>query len=93
MAAIHTATITEEGDEKILRLPAGVPLEAGEVTYEIRSTGELVLKQLSEEARARRQAVWIDFLDRIAARGPDTDFMNERPMNRIPFERDLWPDE
>jgi hypothetical protein len=91
MAATHTDTITEEGDEKVVRFPGGVPLSRGEVTYEIKPSGELVLKQVSEQARAKRQADWIAFLDEIAARPPDPDFMKERPMNRLPIERDLWP--
>jgi hypothetical protein len=93
MAASHPAFITEEGDEKLVHLPASVPLKAGPVGYQIEPSGKLVLIQLPEEERARRQAAWIAFLDEIESRPPDPEFMMERPMNVPPLDRNLFPDD
>ena len=90
MAAAHIATVTEEGDEKVVRLPRKIPLKPRCISYEVRADGTLELKPFNSE---ERQRAWIEFLETIAARKPDPDFMAERPMNRLPVERNLFPDE
>ncbi len=90
MAAAHTATVTEEGDEKVVRFPKEVALNPGCVSYEVKADGTLELKPFNSE---ERQRAWIELLKAVAAREPDPDFMTERPMNRLPVERNLFPDD
>ena len=90
MAAAHTATITEEGEEKVIRLPREVPLKLGSVSYEVKADGSLELKPSDG---GERQRAWVEFLEAIAAREPDPEFMATRPMNRLPVERNLFFDE
>lgn len=90
MAAAPTATITEEGDQEVVRLPREVPLKPGSVSYEVKSDGTLEWKPVENN---ERQRAWTEFLDALAAREPDPEFMAERPMNRLPVERNLFPDD
>ncbi len=88
--AAQIATVTQEGEEIVVRFPQDVPIQVGSVSYRIGARGEVVLAPVSTAAR---QEAWIAFLDRIEARDPDPEFMKERPMNRLPVERNLFPDD
>jgi hypothetical protein len=88
--AAHTAIVTEEAGEKIVRLPSDVPLKAGLVSYIIGNQGEIVLTSPEQNDK---QAAWIAWLDHIASTPRDPDFMKERPMNRPPVENKLFPDD
>lgn len=86
----RTAIITSEGDETVVRISGRVRLASGPVAVrEIEATGELVLAPL----RASQPDTWVAFFDRLNRREPDSDFMAERPMNRIPPDKDLFGDD
>jgi hypothetical protein len=93
MAQTHTATITEEGSEKVIRLPAGVPLQPGPVSVEIESNGGVHLKSGPENVANP----WIELMDAMDKLPRDEQWqafvnvMQERPMNQPPVERNLFP--
>ncbi len=97
MAAAHTATITEEGDDTIVRIAGKISLPKGPVLVrEDESTGEVVLSSLAEAKEPRSWAEFFDRLDQLPRDEHWDNFlqiMEERPMNRLPVERNLFPDE
>lgn len=91
MAAAHTATVTEDGEDTIVRISGKINLPKGPVLVrENKSTGEVVL---SSQAAPAREDSWAAFFALIDSREPDPDFMRERPMNRLPVEKNLFPDD
>jgi len=88
--AAHTAIVTEEAGEKIVHLPSDVPLKPGPVSYTIGNQGEIVL---ASPEQTDKQAAWIAWLDHLDSTPRDPNFMKERPMNRPPVEKNLFPDD
>ncbi len=94
MAAAHTATIVEDGDDTIVRFAGRVRLPAGPVLVrEDESTGEIILAPVPQSGETNP---WIDFFDAMDAIPRDerwdafVQVMKERPMNRPPVERNLF---
>ena len=90
MATANIANITDEGSEKIVHLPATVPLNSGPISYEIRDSGDVILSPINPPGK---QAAWIAFLDHIENAPHDLEFMDERAMNRPPIDRNLFPND
>ncbi len=97
MAAAHTATVTEEGDETIVRIAGKILLPQGPVLVrEDEKTGEIVL---SPVPRLQGSRSWTEFFNRLDQLPHDEHWdqflqvMEERPMNRLPAERNLFPDD
>ncbi len=93
MAAAHIANVTIKQDETLVHLPSGIPLQPGPVVYELRPGGEILLKpHPADSAEAKRQA-WVAFLDFLDQSPSDPAFMPDRPLNRLPVDRNLFPDD
>jgi hypothetical protein len=92
MAATHTATITEEDSETVVRISGKVNLPAGKVTVrEIKATGEIVLTPVRDAAQP--DDTWEAFLNDMSRRPIDHEFMKHRPMNHLPGEDTLYSEE
>ncbi len=87
----RTAFVTSEGDETVVRISGRVRLASGPVAIrEIEATGELILAPLET---VNPPDTWTSFFARLNQRPGDPRFMSERPMNRIPLEKDLFGDD
>ena len=97
MAAAHTATVTEEGEDTIVRITGKISLLKGPVLVrENETTGEIVLSPLAEAKEPQSWAEFFRCLDQLPRDEHWDAFlqvMEERPMNRLPVERNLFPDE
>ena len=97
MAAAHTATITEDGGDTIVRIPGKVMLPQGPVLVrENELTGEIVLSPVLKSSEPQSWAEFFERLDRLPRDEHWDEFlqvMEERPMNRPPVERSLFPRE
>jgi hypothetical protein len=92
MAAAHTAIVTEEGIHTVVRFSGKVSLPYGPVAVrEIEETGEIILTPISPSAQLTDS--WAAFLDHLARTPRDPEFMKDRPLNRPPIDRKLFPDE
>lgn len=97
MAAAHTATVAEDGDDTIVRFSGKVRLPAGPVLVrEDEVTGEVILAPVPP---VQEPNPWIDFFDAMDRIPRDEHWnafiqvMEERPMNRPPMARNLFADE
>jgi len=85
MSISYLAEVVRDGDSQIVRIPADFHLDSG--TVEIRrndETGELILT-----APAKRRT-WDEFFDLVGRLNVPQDYMSERPMNRLPVERNIF---
>ncbi len=90
MAAAHTAIVTMDGSNTLIRIEGRISLPEGPVCMrENPQTGEIVL---SSRIAPSHPESWADFFALIDSREPDPEFMRERPMNRPPLEKKLFPD-
>lgn len=85
MSETRRAKLFKNGASQAVRLPAEFRFEGDEV-YVSRNevTGDVVL---SSKPGAR---VWTEFFDLMQTVDIPSDFMTERPMNRLPVERDVF---
>ena len=91
MAAAHTATVITDGNDTLIRIEGKISLPEGPVCLrENLQTGEIVL---SSRVTPSRPESWADLFALIESRAPDPDFMRERPMNRLPVEKNLFADD
>lgn len=98
--ATHTAVdvsahVTTEGNETVIRIPGPGHLPSGRVNARANLvTGEMVL---TPEQSSSAPTTWAEFFDHMDAQPRDEHWdefmkvMKERPMNRPPVERDLFP--
>jgi G3E family GTPase len=88
---IMTAQITSEGDETVIRLSGHIDLPSGPASVRVtEQAGEVILTPVAEMSDRHKE--WLAFLDELAARPVDEEFMKERPMNRVPVEEDFFRD-
>ena len=93
MAATHTAIITEEAEDFIVRFPKPVHLTSGEAFFaEDPQTGNILLFSTTQTS-SKTQDSWLTFLDDMRKKVEDPSFLSQRPGNRIPCDRNLFPDE
>jgi antitoxin VapB len=88
MRETRSAKLFKNGASQAVRLPQEFRFEGSEV-YATRDdqTGDVVL---SSQPGAR---AWAEFFALARAADAPGDFMAERPMNRVPAERNLFKDE
>ena len=88
MPETRIAKLFKNGASQAVRLPAEFRFE-GEEVYATRdeATGDVVLS-----SRPGAKA-WGDFFEMLRAIEVPEDFMGDRPMNVIPFERSVFRDE
>ncbi|MGI8772061.1 MAG: antitoxin [Acidobacteriaceae bacterium] len=88
MTETRTAKLFKNGASQAVRLPSEFRFSGDEV-YISRddATGNVVL---SDSPGAE---VWGSFFDLMRAVDVPADFMEDRPMNRLPVERDLFAKE
>jgi hypothetical protein len=90
-ARIINAEIASEGDDTVIRIPGQIDLQPGSISMRLtEQTGEIILTPVAE--MSDRHKKWLSFLDELAARPSDEEFMRERPMNSPPLEKSLFPD-
>lgn len=87
MSEIRVAKLFKNGASQVVRLPVEFRFEGDEV-YVMRddSTGDVVL---SKRPGAR---TWNDFFALMDTIDVPADFMDQRPLNVMPRERDLFGD-
>lgn len=87
MPETRIAKLFRNGASQAVRLPAGFRF-AGHQVFATRDeiTGDVVL---SARPGAR---TWRDFFELMHSIDVPPDFMAERPMNRVPVDRDLFGD-
>ena len=91
MAAAPTATVRTDGNDSVIRFEGKISLPEGPVCMrENPHTGEIVL---SARLTPSHPESWADLFALIDSREPDPEFMRERPMNRLPVEKNLFPDD
>lgn len=85
MSETRTAKLFKNGASQAVRLPAEFRFEGTEV-YATRddATGDLVLS-----TRPGAKA-WADFFELLREVDVPSDFLNERPMNQPPVEKNLF---
>jgi antitoxin VapB len=85
MHEVRIAKIFKNGASQAVRLPADFRFEGKDI-YAVRddATGDVVL------TKHPGTAVWKDFFDLMATIDVPEDFMQERPMNEIPAEKNLF---
>jgi len=88
MSETRIAKLFKNGSSQAVRLPAEFRFDGDEV-YATRDevTGDVVL---SDRPGTK---VWSDFFEMMHAIDVPEEFMADRPMNRPPLERDLFPEE
>jgi antitoxin VapB len=88
MPETRIAKLFKNGNSQAVRLPAEFRFDGDEV-YATRdeATGDVVL---SSRPGAK---TWRDFFDLMGTIDIPPEFMNERPMNAAPQERDLFGEE
>ena len=85
MAQTKTAKLFRNGASQAVRLPSEFRFEGTEVyVSRDRETGDVIL---STRPSAR---VWSDFFHGHPDAEAVTEFLPERPMNRLPVEKDLF---
>lgn len=93
----QTATVTCEGDDTIIRISGRVRLPQGPILIrEDKHTGELILAPVEPrpvEGSWAQLFAEFDALPRDEHWDEFIKVMQERPMNRLPVERDLFPGE
>jgi len=88
MTQTRVAKLFKNGASQAVRLPAEFRFEGKEI-YATRDemTGDVVL---SHRPGAK---VWNEFFEMLNAMDIPPEYMADRPMNRIPQERDLFSEE
>jgi antitoxin VapB len=87
MPDTRIARLFRKGASQAVRLPAGFRF-AGDQVFATRDeiTGDVVL---SARPGAR---TWVEFFELMHSIEVPPDFMAERPMNRVPVDRDVFQD-
>jgi hypothetical protein len=95
--AAHTAIVTSEGTETIIRIPGPVRIPSGPVIVrENEETGELILSPSPDTPQPK---TWSEFFDNLDHQVRDEHWdaffkvMHDRPMNRPPVDRKLFAGE
>ena len=84
--ADSSKTVASEGEHTLIRIAGQLEIPSGTVLVRQGGRdGEIVITPIA--ARTERHEAWLAFLDELSARPTDTEFMKERPMNRIPAEK------
>ncbi len=88
MSAVRKAKLFKNGASQAVRLPQEFRFEADEVFIRRdEATGEVVL---SERPTPKS---WEQFFELMQTLDVPDDFMADRPMNRLPVNRNLFRDE
>jgi hypothetical protein len=92
--AAHSAIVTNEEDETVIRIQGHVRLPLGPVLVrEVEETGEVILAPVVETSHPNPWFELFDSLDRQPRDEHWDEFskvMRERPINRLPVERNLF---
>ena len=92
--AAHTATVSSDGDDTVIRIAGHVRLPLGPaLVKEVEATGELVLAPVGAPLQPYS---WDELFQCFDAQPRDeywSEFMRvmqARPMNRLPVDRDIF---